>query len=176
MAASGRRGLIAFGKLLTQQQLNRNCAAATRCLSTTAPVKGDLKLPTNEAHLPAIKVEGKEDVSVLSGVPEEQLKSRRVRIFVPAKNAMQSGTARTHQWHIEFDTRERWENPLMGWTSSADPLSTMDISFTTREDAMVYCEKNGWDYEVDEKREVYLKPKSYGANFSWNKRSRVSTK
>ena len=58
-----------------------------------------------------------DDVSMLSGVPEEQLKSRRIRIYTPAKNAMQSGTHRTHKWRIEFDTRERWENPLMGWTS-----------------------------------------------------------
>jgi NADH dehydrogenase (ubiquinone) Fe-S protein 4 len=123
-----------------------------------------------------IKVEGKDDVSVLSGVPEEQLKTRRVRIYVAAKNAMQSGTNRQHKWRIEFDTRERWENPLMGWTSSADPLSMMDIQFTTKEDAMIYCERNGWAYEVDEKQDVRLKPKNYGENFSWNKKTRVSTK
>jgi NADH dehydrogenase (ubiquinone) Fe-S protein 4 len=55
---------------------------------------------------------------VLSGVPQEQLKSRTVRIFSPAKNAMQSGTFKTNKWRIEFDTQERWENPLMGWTST----------------------------------------------------------
>ena len=59
-----------------------------------------------------------DDVSVLSGVPEEQLKNRLVRIFSPAKNAMQSGTFRTHKWRIEFDQQEHWENPLMGWTST----------------------------------------------------------
>ena len=50
-------------------------------------------------------------------MPDEHIHNRRARIFVPAKNAMQSGTNLTHKWRIEFDTRERWENPLMGWGS-----------------------------------------------------------
>lgn len=37
---------------------------------------------------------------------------------MPAKNAMQSGTDNIGQWEMEFDTRERWENPLMGWAST----------------------------------------------------------
>ena len=55
-------------------------------------------------------------MSDLSGVPSEQLK-RVARIFMPARNAMQSGTNATHQWNLEFETEERWENPLMGWAS-----------------------------------------------------------
>ena len=45
-------------------------------------------------------------------------KERRCRIFVPARNTMQSGTNNTKKWKIEWDTQERWENPLMGWASS----------------------------------------------------------
>lgn len=52
----------------------------------------------------------------LSGVPSEQLK-RVARIYMPARNAMQSGTNATHTWNLEFETQERWENPLMGWVS-----------------------------------------------------------
>lgn len=58
------------------------------------------------------------DISVLSGVPEEHIKSRRVRIYIPPKNVMQSGTNNISGWQIEFDNRERWENPLMGWAST----------------------------------------------------------
>lgn len=58
-----------------------------------------------------------EDVGYVSGVPEEHIKTRRVRIYQPAKSAMQSGTNNIHFWQMDFDTRERWENPLMGWTS-----------------------------------------------------------
>ena len=34
----------------------------------------------------------------------------------------------------------------------------------------------GWDYHVEERKETKFKPKSYGANFSWDKKTRVSTK
>ena len=55
-------------------------------------------------------------VGELSGLPEEQMK-RVARIFVPARNAMQSGTHNTLEWKLEFENQERWENPLMGWAS-----------------------------------------------------------
>jgi len=58
-----------------------------------------------------------QDAANLTGVPEEHVVSRRVRVYRPAKNAMQSGIQNTKLWRIEFDTRERWENPTMGWGS-----------------------------------------------------------
>ncbi|XP_077989118.1 NADH dehydrogenase [ubiquinone] iron-sulfur protein 4, mitochondrial-like [Glandiceps talaboti] len=115
-------------------------------------------------------------VAVVSGVPEEHIKTRTARIFVPAQNAMQSGSHNTHQWAIEFETRERWENQLMGWSSSADPLSNVMVKFNSKEDAIRFAEKNGWRYEVEEKREPIMRSKSYGANFSWDKRTRVASK
>lgn len=57
------------------------------------------------------------DITRISGVPEEHIKTRRVRIYMPPKNAMQSGTDNINMWQIEFDNRQRWENPLMGWCS-----------------------------------------------------------
>lgn len=59
-----------------------------------------------------------QDISTLTGVPEEHIKTRKVHIFVPAKTAMQSGSNSTKKWKMDFDTRERWENPLMGWAST----------------------------------------------------------
>ncbi|EPQ09713.1 NADH dehydrogenase [ubiquinone] iron-sulfur protein 4, mitochondrial [Myotis brandtii] len=123
-----------------------------------------------------ITVDEKLDITTLTGVPEEHIKTRKVRIFVPARNNMQSGVNNTKKWKMEFDTRERWENPLMGWASTADPLSNMVLTFSTKEDAMAFAEKNGWSYDVEEKKVPKPKSKSYGANFSWNKRTRVSTK
>ena len=56
-------------------------------------------------------------VNSISGVPEELKRTRVVRIYKPARNAMQSGTNNINHWNLEFDTQERWENPLMGWAS-----------------------------------------------------------
>uniref|UniRef100_A0A493TDW2 NADH dehydrogenase [ubiquinone] iron-sulfur protein 4, mitochondrial n=1 Tax=Anas platyrhynchos platyrhynchos TaxID=8840 RepID=A0A493TDW2_ANAPP len=116
------------------------------------------------------------DITSLTGVPDEHIKTRKVHIFVPARNAMQAGVNNTKKWKMEFDNRERWENPLMGWASTADPLSNMVLTFATKEDAIAFAEKNGWNYDIEEKKVPKPKSKSYGANFSWNKRTRVSTK
>ena len=40
-----------------------------------------------------IEVEGAPDVTITSGMPDEERVTRVVRIYKPAKNAMQSGTA-----------------------------------------------------------------------------------
>uniref|UniRef100_U3J3R1 NADH dehydrogenase [ubiquinone] iron-sulfur protein 4, mitochondrial n=1 Tax=Anas platyrhynchos platyrhynchos TaxID=8840 RepID=U3J3R1_ANAPP len=123
-----------------------------------------------------ITVDEKLDITSLTGVPDEHIKTRKVHIFVPARNAMQAGVNNTKKWKMEFDNRERWENPLMGWASTADPLSNMVLTFATKEDAIAFAEKNGWNYDIEEKKVPKPKSKSYGANFSWNKRTRVSTK
>lgn len=70
-----------------------------------------------QASKSTITITSDEDVGYVSGVPEEHIKTRKVRIYQPAKSAMQSGTNNIHFWQMDFDTRERWENPLMGWTS-----------------------------------------------------------
>ncbi|KAH8387720.1 hypothetical protein KR093_009135, partial [Drosophila rubida] len=117
------------------------------------------------------------NLSPISGVPEEHIKDRRVRIHIPVKNAMQSGTDNVQTWQIEFDNRERWENPLMGWASSGDPLSNLNVQFGSKEEAITYCERNGWRYYVDSQvKEKKERVKNYGINFSWNKRTRLSTK
>lgn len=67
------------------------------------------------------------NVTPIAGIPDEHIYTRRVRIYKPAKNAMQSGTNNLNHWEMEFDTRQRWENPLMGWTSTGDPLSNMKV-------------------------------------------------
>ena len=110
------------------------------------------------------------------GVPEEHIKERMVRVYRPAKNAMQSGTHGIKRWRLEFENRQRWENNLMGWASSGDPLSNMQVDFASKEEAIAFVEKNGWDYFVEEAAEKTPKTKSYALNFSWNKRTRKSTK
>eukprot|EP00899_Mesostigma_viride_P023583 jgi/Mesvir1/4409/Mv04624-RA.1 len=89
-------------------------------------------------------------ISVAAGVPEEHL-HRKVFIFSPAKAPTQSGTAGLGEWRIEFDSTQKWVNPLIGWTSTGDPLSTVGqamLNFPSREDAVRFAEKHGWKIEV----------------------------
>lgn len=124
-----------------------------------------------------ISLDGKEKTHYLDDIPQELLRTRTARIFQPPKNAMQSATYNTKHWVVGFDTKERWENQNMGWCSSGDPISNVHIEFTTVEDAIKYCEKNGWKWTITTRA---LKKKSerrrtYAQNFL-DKRCRVSTK
>ncbi|XP_074650400.1 NADH dehydrogenase [ubiquinone] iron-sulfur protein 4, mitochondrial-like [Tubulanus polymorphus] len=176
-----------MASILAQQILRGNnvkLAAVSRAVSLSANFRSTQNLNEEERRIAAsikdehqlIEVPEKMDITTLSGVPEEHIKNRQVRIFCPARNAMQSGSRGTRKWRIEFETRERWENPLMGWTSTADPLSNMNVDFLTAEDAAEFCERNGWQYHIEEKRLPKYKVKSYGANFAWDRRTRKSTK
>ncbi|KAF6125966.1 NADH:ubiquinone oxidoreductase subunit S4 [Phyllostomus discolor] len=138
---------VSMSEALRRALWGRRAAAAaavsvsrvpTRSLSTST--WGLAQDRTRDAQL--IMVDEKLDITTLTGVPEEHIKTRRVRIFVPARNNMQSGVNNTKKWKMEFDTRERWENPLMGWASTADPLSNMVLTFSTKEDAAAFAEKN----------------------------------
>ncbi|XP_035496791.1 NADH dehydrogenase [ubiquinone] iron-sulfur protein 4, mitochondrial [Scophthalmus maximus] len=153
----------------------------TACRMFLNPIRSTSTSTSRLAEKPGqdtqlITVDEKLDISTVTGVPEEHIKTRKVHIFVPARTAMQSGGNSTKKWKMDFDTRERWENPLMGWASTADPLSNMLLSFSSKEDAIAFAEKNGWSYDVTEKRTSKPRVKSYGANFSWDKRTRRSAK
>lgn len=53
----------------------------------------------------------------------------------------------------------------------------MIVQFGSKEEAITHCEKNGWQWFIDGEEYRYIKRnKNYGVNFSWNKRTRVSTK
>ncbi|VDP27110.1 unnamed protein product [Schistosoma margrebowiei] len=123
-----------------------------------------------------ITVPLEDDLTPVNGVPKEHQSERRVRIFIPAKPATQSGIHGTRLWRIEFDNRERWENPLMGWASSGDPLSTTVVEFETSEAAEEFCKRQGWPCYVESPNILKMNVKSYGSNFSWNKRTRVGSK
>lgn len=56
-------------------------------------------------------------------------------------------------WKMHFEKLEgsdRWTNPLMGWTSTGDPLSNMGISFPSKEAAIEYAQRYGYEYSVKE--------------------------
>ncbi|KAJ8380457.1 hypothetical protein SKAU_G00012350 [Synaphobranchus kaupii] len=164
--------LLGLKRLSLLNTATRILLNSTRSVSTSGCRLAEKPGPDSQL----ITVDEKLDITSLTGVPEEHIKTRKVRIFVPARTAMQSGVNNTRKWKIDFDTRERWENPLMGWASTADPLSNMVLTFSSKEDAIAFAQKNGWSYDIQEKRTSKPRVKSYGANFSWDKRTRRSAK
>lgn len=67
--------------------------------------------------------------------------------------------------------------PSLFYHFSGDPLSNLNVQFGTKEEAITYCERNGWRWYIDSQlKPQKIRTKNYGINFSWNKRTRVSTK
>jgi len=103
----------------------------------------------------------------ISGAPSE-LRHRTVRIFQPTRNTMQSGGSKGTRWRIDFDILQggdRWENALMGWASSADYVQPLRMNFTSKEDAIHFAEKQGWDYYVQPETVKRVPPKNYSESF-----------
>lgn len=128
--------------------------------------------------------------AVLSGAPID-LQARTVRyamsphlelhavtnrcrsIYKPAKPATQSGEWHGHHWRMDWDILSkghRWENPLMGWQSSADFVQGTHVNFKTKEDAIRFAEKQGYEYFVQEPNVRKMAPKAYANNFLYTDR------
>ena len=94
----------------------------------------------------------------------------KARIYRPAKNAMQSGTANTRKWVLDFEQpTPRRPDPLMGWTSAGDTLNQIRLRFPTQEEAEAYARANGLDYTVVEPQERRPESKSYADNFRYDR-------
>jgi len=107
------------------------------------------------------------DASITSGAPLD-LQSRTVRIYKPTKAATQSGHWNGRQWRMDWDVLprgHRWENHLMGWQSSADFMQGTHIFFKSKEDAIHFAEKQGYDWFVQEPNERVFRSKAYANNF-----------
>jgi len=95
--------------------------------------------------------------------------TRNHRIYRPTKTATQSGNWHSSHWLMDWDPLpkgHRWENPLMGWQSSADFMNGERIQFKTKEDAINFANKQGYEYFVQEPNERKFVPKAYANNFS----------
>ncbi|POG61135.1 NADH-ubiquinone oxidoreductase 21kDa subunit [Rhizophagus irregularis DAOM 181602=DAOM 197198] len=107
---------------------------------------------------------------IISGAPKE-LRYRTVRIYKPTRTAMQSGEHNTKHWRLDFDILEgggRWENPLIGWASSSDYMQALRLKFKSKEDAIYFAEKQGWDYYVQDHIEPKFRKKVYADNFKYS--------
>jgi hypothetical protein len=93
------------------------------------------------------------------------------RIYTPARTAMQSGTAKTKEWVLDYELEQpRMVEPLMGWTSSADMKQELRLHFDSKEEAIAYCEREAIPYQVFETRPPARARVSYSDNFAYPRR------
>ena len=86
---------------------------------------------------------------------------------------MQSGSAKTQHWVLEFAPASAREvDPLMGWTSSDDMQSQVRLRFDSRAAAEAYAAAQGIDCDVTEPkpRQHTIRPRGYGENFATNRK------
>ena len=57
----------------------------------------------------------------------------------------------------------------MGWTSSRDMNSQVQLAFPSKEDAIAYAKRNGLPYRVMEPKKRKLHSKSYADNFRYGR-------
>ena len=91
---------------------------------------------------------------------------KKAKIFKPTKNAMQSGLGKSDKWVIEFIVDQPGINPLMGWESSTDTLSELNLEFSSKDKAIEYAKKNKIEFELIEPHSRKIVKKSYSNNFT----------
>ena len=90
---------------------------------------------------------------------------KKAKIYIPTKTATQSGRGKLKNWVLEFETKDSSINPLMGWESSTDTYSELNLEFSSKELAVEYAKKNKIDFELIEPKQRKIVKKSYADNF-----------
>jgi len=90
---------------------------------------------------------------------------KKAIIYIPTKNSMQSGLGKSDKWVIKFETENNGINPLMGWDTSSNTLSELNLEFSTKELAVEYAKKNKIDFEIIKPQKRKTVKKSYADNF-----------
>ena len=78
---------------------------------------------------------------------------------------MQSGLGKSDKWVIKFEIENTGVNPLMGWETSTNTLSELNLEFSSKELAIEYAKKNKIDFELIEPQKRKTVKKSYADNF-----------
>ena len=93
-----------------------------------------------------------------------------VKIYKPARNAMQSGKGKAQSWVLEHEPEApRSRDPLMGWTSSGDTRQQLKLFFETKEEAVAYATRENLAYQVMPESPVRIHKKSYSDNFKFGR-------
>jgi NADH dehydrogenase (ubiquinone) Fe-S protein 4 len=69
----------------------------------------------------------------------------------------------------QFDTPNKWVNPLMGWTSARDTAQQLRemLYFEREEDAVGFAQREGFQYTILPFHAKKIKAKAFADNFKW---------
>jgi hypothetical protein len=88
------------------------------------------------------------------------------RISELERKTTQSGKANTGRWLLEFErSQPQLPDPLTGWNGSGDTNPQVRLTFPTKDAAIAYCDRHGFDYHVVPAAPVRMKIQAYADNF-----------
>ena len=88
------------------------------------------------------------------------------RIIEEQRRTTQSGRARDGRWTLEFERVEALRpDPLTGWAGSGDTSTQVRLSFDTKEEALAYAARKGFDVHLVPASPGALKLQAYADNF-----------
>ena len=95
----------------------------------------------------------------------------QVRIYRPAKTAMQSGKANAKAWVLEYEpVAAKRPDRLMGWLGSNDTTQQIRLKFATETEAIAYAKRKGLEFQVfGEATKKPVAVKNYADNFRFDK-------
>ncbi len=94
----------------------------------------------------------------------------RARIFQQPKTAMQSGTAGTATWVLEWEPEGRQrQDPLTGWFGGGNTSAQVSLRFDSREEAVAFAERQGVAYDIELTPPRRHIAKAYADNFRFNR-------
>ena len=88
------------------------------------------------------------------------------RIIEQQRRTTQSCKANDGRWTLEFEREQPLRpDPLTGWAGSGDTRTQVRLNFDTKEEALAYATKKGFDVHLVPAAPVTLKLQAYADNF-----------
>ena len=88
------------------------------------------------------------------------------RIIEVQRRTTQSGKAWDGRWTLEFERVEPLcPDPLTGWAGSGDTNTQVRLNFDTKDEAVAYATKKGFEIHLVPAAPVALKLQAYADNF-----------
>ena len=88
------------------------------------------------------------------------------RIIQEQRRTTQSGKAKDGQWTLEFERVEPLRaDPLTGWAGSGDTNTQVRLTFDSKDEAVAYATRKGFDIHLVPAAPVALKLQAYADNF-----------
>lgn len=132
-----------------REEMNAIDPNAVFAVTTPLP---DPVLPENKAEVAALDPAYKNQIPLNPDGSEKWVVIKQE----VSKWPVQAPLNKESEWVISFQDEgeigEAWDNPLMGWVSSADPMANnmrMQMSFKTAADAKYFAEKRGWKFTIE---------------------------